>query len=155
MNDKIIKTVTEALRSARSIEELAEKLLERGTVFREGREFIRVGEREPLWCEDCAHFRGGPDGEGVCLGDGQPTWYACCACTNIAMFRRSPVSDIFSELFEGIQLARSETMKQYVERSVRGESLEIHTAYIACLETAFDFVTHLRKKYLGDSGSNA
>ncbi len=115
MNDKIIKTVTEALRGARSIEELAKKLLERGTVFREGREFIRVEEREQLWCEDCARFKGGPDGEGICLGDGQPTWYGCSVCWGY-ISKRQPADCISRSELLGI-------IDRTIEESKRKDSL--------------------------------
>lgn len=83
-NKEIVNTLSEALRSARSIEELADALLTAGFVFRSGKEFVRADGREPLWCEECSHFKGGPDGEGECLADCQLTWYACCACQSYA-----------------------------------------------------------------------
>lgn len=93
INDEIIKVITEALREARSVEELADALLRRGVIFRCGKEFICADGREPLWCEECSFFKGGPDGEGICEYDGKPTWYACSLCHNYVSKRDCIISE--------------------------------------------------------------
>lgn len=42
---------------------------------------MQILEREPLRCEECAHF-GDTDmgGEGVCKADGKVAWSECPAC---------------------------------------------------------------------------
>lgn len=133
MKDQIINVVSEALRSARSIEELADALLTAGFVFRSGKEFVRADGREPLWCEECSHFKGGPDGEGECLADCQPTWYACCACQSYApkssvdCISRSELLGIIDRAMEESRLKDSLTALRPFRETVENLSSVIPT----------------------------
>ena len=53
MNEKIIKTITEALRSARSIEELADALLTAGVTFADGEQMQNAECKMQNHCSDC------------------------------------------------------------------------------------------------------
>jgi len=121
----IVNTIKEALRSARSIEELADALLTAGFVFRRGKEFVRGDGREPLWCEECSHFKGGPDGEGECLADCQPTWYACCVCQSYA-----PKSSVDC-------ISRSELLRR-IERSFEINSSSLSHKALAVFKEAVE-----------------
>ena len=132
-NKEIVNTLSDALSSARSIEELADALLTAGFVFRSGKEFVRADGREPLWCEECSHFKGGPDGEGECLADCQPTWYACCACQSYApkssvdCISRSELLGIIDRAMEERRLKDSLTALRLFRETVENLSSVIPT----------------------------